>query len=109
MLKFTYSSFWPFSKNKERVQKFKGTGDPRYIYQKELDNDCFQHGTTYGDFKELPRRTTSYKFLHDKAFNIVKSPYMMDINADLFQRFIIFFFTWPDMVEWHFTFISISP
>ena len=28
----------------------------------------------YGDFKDLPRRTSSNKILHDKAFNIAKNP-----------------------------------
>ena len=28
----------------------------------------------YGDFKDLTRRTTSYKILLDKAFNIAKIP-----------------------------------
>ena len=28
----------------------------------------------YGDFKDLTRRTASDKVLHDKAFNIAKSP-----------------------------------
>ena len=31
---FTYSACGPFTKNKERIQKFKETGDPRYIYIK---------------------------------------------------------------------------
>ena len=52
---FTYSACWPFSKNKERIKKFKGdsgdTGDSRYIYQNKLDKAYFQHGMTYGDFK----------------------------------------------------------
>ena len=29
---------------------------------------------TYGDFKDLARRTTSDKVLRDKAFNIAKNP-----------------------------------
>ena len=29
---------------------------------------------TYGDFKDLARRTTSDKVLRDKAFNITKNP-----------------------------------
>ena len=29
---------------------------------------------TYGDFKELPRRTASDEVLRDKAFNIAKNP-----------------------------------
>ena len=28
----------------------------------------------YGDFKDLARKTASYKFLRDKAFNIAKNP-----------------------------------
>ena len=28
-------------KNKEKIQKFKETGDSRYIYQNELDKACF--------------------------------------------------------------------
>ena len=33
---FTYSTSGPFAKDKERIQKFKKTGDSRYIYQIEL-------------------------------------------------------------------------
>ena len=29
---FTYSACGPFTKNKERIQKFKETGNSRYIY-----------------------------------------------------------------------------
>ena len=32
-----YSACGLFTKNKERIQKFKETGDSRYIYQNELD------------------------------------------------------------------------
>ena len=35
----------------------------------ELDKACFQHDMAYDDFKNVPRRTTSDKVLHDKAFN----------------------------------------
>ena len=30
---FTYSACGPFTKNRERIQKFKETGDSQYIYQ----------------------------------------------------------------------------
>ena len=40
---FTHSACGPFIKNKQRIQKFKGTGDSRYIYQNELDKTCFKH------------------------------------------------------------------
>ena len=39
---FTYSACRPFTKNKERIQNFKETGDSRYIYKNELDIVCFQ-------------------------------------------------------------------
>ena len=73
-LGFKYSACGPFTKNKERIQKFKETGDPRYIYKNELDKYCSQHDMAYGDFKDLARRIVSDKILWDKAFNIAKSP-----------------------------------
>ena len=68
--RFTYSACGPFTKNKERIQKFQETVDSRYIFQNELDKACFQHDMAYGDFNDLTRRTTSDKLLRDKAFNI---------------------------------------
>ena len=78
---FTYSACGPFTKNKERIQKFKETGDSRYIYQKELDKACFQHHMAHGDFKDITRRTASDQVLRDKAFNIAKNP-----KYDRYQR-----------------------
>ena len=69
---FTYSACGSFTKNKERFQKFKETGDTSYIYKNELDKTCFQHDMAYGNFKDLARRTASNKVLRDKAFNIAK-------------------------------------
>ena len=70
----TYSACGPFTKNKERIQKFKETGDSRYIYRNELFKGCFQHDMGYGDFKDLAKRTAADKVLRDKAFDIVKDP-----------------------------------
>ena len=81
---FTYSACGPFTKNKERIQNFKETGDTSYIYKNELDKACFQHDMAYGDFKDLARRTASDKVLRDKAFNIAKSP-----KYDGYQRGLI--------------------
>ena len=71
---FTYSACGPFTKNKERIPKFKETGDTSYVYKDELDKACFQLDMAYGDFKDLKRRTASDKILRDKAFNIAKNP-----------------------------------
>ena len=75
---FTYSACGPFTKNKERIQKFKETGDAKYIYKNELDKACFQHDIAYGD---LARRNAADKDLSDKAFNIAK-----DSRYDGYQR-----------------------
>ena len=82
---FTYSACGPITKNKERIQKFKETGDRSYIYKNELDKACFQHDIAYGDFKDLKRRTASDKILRDKAFNISKNP-----KYDGYQRGLAF-------------------
>ena len=80
-LGFTSSVCGPFTKNKERIQKFKETGNTNYIYKNELDKACFQHDMAYGYFKDLKRRTFSDKALRDKAFNIAKNP-----KYDAYQR-----------------------
>ena len=78
-LGFTYSACGPFTKNKERIQKFKETGDSRYIYRNEFDKPSFQHDMAYGDFKA--RTTAADKVLRNKAFNIAKHP-----KYDEYQR-----------------------
>ena len=55
----------------------------RYIYQNDLDETCFQHEMTYGDFKDLPKRTPSDKALHNKAFSIAKNTKIVDNNVGL--------------------------
>ena len=70
---FTYSACGSFTKNKERIQKFKETGDTSYIYKNELDKACF-HDMAYGNFEDIARRRASDKVLRDKAFNIAKNP-----------------------------------
>ena len=67
---FTYSACGPFTKNEERIQKCKETGDTSYIYKNELDKACFQHDMAYGDFKYLAKRAAADKVLRDKAFKI---------------------------------------
>ena len=70
----TYSACGPFTRNKQRIQKFMQTGDTNYIYKNELGKACFQHDMAYGDFKDLQRRTQSDKVLKDKAFRITSNP-----------------------------------
>ena len=64
----------PFTKHKERIQKFKETGDVRYIYRNELDKACFQHDAAYTDNKDLLNRTRADRILGDKVYAIASNP-----------------------------------
>ena len=78
---FTYSACGPFTKNKERVQKFREAGDSRCIYRNELDKACFHYDMASGDFKDLAKRIAPDKVLRDKVFNVAKNP-----KYDVYQR-----------------------
>ena len=71
---FTYSACRTFTKHKQRIQKFKETGDTNYIYKNELDKACFTHDAAYSDSKDLIKRTIADKILKNKAFDIDKDP-----------------------------------
>ena len=71
---FTYSTCGPFTRNKQRIQKFTQTGNTYYIYKNELDKACFQHDMAFGKYKDLERRIQSDKVLKDKAFEIANNP-----------------------------------
>ena len=67
---FTYSACGPFTKNKERIEKFMRTGNTDFIYKNELDKACFQHDMAYGKSKDLVKITQLDKVLRDKEFKI---------------------------------------
>ena len=71
---FTYSACGPFTKNKEKIEKFMKSGNTDFIYKNELDKACFQHDMAYGKSKDLVKRTQSDKVLRDKAFKIASNP-----------------------------------
>ena len=71
---FTYSACGPFTKNKERNEKFTQTENIDFIYSNKLDKAYFQHDMAYGKTKDLVKRTQSDKVLKDKAFKIANDP-----------------------------------
>ena len=71
---FTYSACDPFTRNKERIDKFMQTSNTDFMYRNELDKVCFQHEMAYGKSKVLAKRTQSDKVLRDKAFQIASDP-----------------------------------
>ena len=54
---FTYSACGPFTKNKERIEKFMQTRNIDFTYRNELDKACSQHDMAYGKSKDLAKRT----------------------------------------------------
>ena len=78
---FTYSACGPFTKNKERIEKFMQTGNTDFIYRNELDKACFQHDMAYDKSKDVAKRTQSDKVLRDKVFKIASDP-----KCDGYQR-----------------------
>ena len=88
---FTYSACGPFTKNKERIQKFMQTGNTDFIYKNELDKACFQHDMAYGKAKDLVRRTQSDKVLKDKALKIASNPkydgYQRELASTVYKFF----------------------
>ena len=81
---FTYSACGPFTKNKERIEKFMQTVNTNIIYKNELDKACFQHDMAYGKTKSLVKRTQSDKVLKNKAFKIASGP-----KYDGYQRGLV--------------------
>ena len=78
---FTYTACGPFTRNKERTEKFMQTGNTDFIYRNEFDKACFQHDMAYGKSKELTESTPSDKVLRDKAFKIAS-----DLKYNGYQR-----------------------
>ena len=88
---FTYSACDPFTKNKEKTEKFMRTGNTDFIYKNELDKACFQHDMVYGKSKDLVKRTQSNKVLKDKAFKIASNPKYDDYQRGLASMVYKFF------------------
>ena len=81
---FTYSACGPFTRNKEKIEKFIQSGNTDFIYRNELHKACFQHDMAYGRSKNLVKRTQSDKVLRVKAFQIAS-----DLKYDGYQRRLV--------------------
>ena len=80
---FTYNACGPFTKSKQRIEKFMQTVNTNFICKNELFKACFQHDMAYGKTKDLVKRTQSDKVLKGKAFKIASNPsYIMVIKEE---------------------------
>ena len=76
---FIYSACGPFTKHRERIQKFRDTGNLKNLYRNEINKACSAHDAAYSDNKDLAKRTN--KSLQDRAYKIARSR-----NYDRYQR-----------------------
>ena len=70
---FTYSACRPFTKHREKVQKFKETSNLKHLYRNELDKACFAYDAVCSESKDLTKKTISDKILKDRAHEIAKN------------------------------------
>ena len=56
------------TKHRERIHKFRETGNWKDLYWNELDKACFAHDAAYSDRKDLAKRTISDKIFKDRAY-----------------------------------------
>ena len=70
---FAHSACGPFNKHRERIHKFRETGNLKHLYRNELDKVCFAHDAAYSDSTDLGKRTISDKILKDRAYEIASN------------------------------------
>ena len=71
---FTYRACGTFTKHREKIEKFKETGDLKHIYKNELDKSCFAHNAANSDSRYFAKRTISDKILKGGAYEIAMDP-----------------------------------
>ena len=71
--RFTYSACGPFTKHRERIQKFRETGNLKHLYRNELDKACFAHDAAYSDSKDLFKEVVPDKSLKVRPYKIARS------------------------------------
>ena len=69
-LGFTYNTCGPFTRHREKIQKFRKTGNLKPLYKDKLDKTCFLHDAAYSDSKGSAKRIFSDKILKDRAYEM---------------------------------------
>ena len=70
---FTYSACGPFTKHRERIQKFRETDNLKHLYINELNKASFAHDEVYSDSKDLAKRTISDKIFKERVYEIARN------------------------------------
>ena len=53
---FTDSPCEPFTKHRERIQKFRKIGNLKHLYRNQFDKACFTYDAAYFDSKDLSKK-----------------------------------------------------
>ena len=69
---FTYSSYVSFTKHRERIQKFRETGNLKHLHRSKLRKSWFAHNAAYSDSNVLTKRTISDKIFKDRDYEIAR-------------------------------------
>ena len=75
---FTYKAYGSFTKYRERIQKFRKTGNLKHLHRMKLEKTCFGHDAAYFESKDLAKRTISDKILKKKLMKLQETVDMMD-------------------------------
>ena len=70
---FIYSACGPFTKHREKIHKFRETGNLKHLHRSELDKACFANNAAYCDSKNSAEVTISDKILKDRAYEISRN------------------------------------
>ena len=65
---FTYTACGPFTKHRERIQKFRETGNLKHLYR-----NGFAYDAAYSDRKYLAKGTILDKILKDRAYEVARN------------------------------------
>ena len=71
--RITDTTLEPFTKHRERIQKFRETGNLKHLYRNELRKVCFAHDTAHSDNKDLAKGAIADKILKDRACEIARN------------------------------------
>ena len=68
---FTDGACESFTKYRERIKRFRETGNLKLLKRNQLDRACFAHNAAYSNSKDIAKRTISDKTLKVRADEIV--------------------------------------
>ena len=70
---FTYSACGLFARHRDRIQKFRETGNLKHLYRNELGKSYVAHDSAYSESKNLATRTIADKISKKRSYEIARN------------------------------------